>query len=181
MKNPLLVVSLAILLCSTISCQNKAEKAELEKFRAQAKVEEQNKELYRKMVEEWNKGNFEYLKEAYASDYVYYFPSANPKPMSREEAIELIKGIREGFPDDCTWRIEELVAVGDMVITRNIFGGTHKGNYLGIPPTGNRVESSSIIMARIRDGKIVEEREDFDMLGTMQQLGMELKPKEVKK
>jgi steroid delta-isomerase-like uncharacterized protein len=181
MKKLLFVIPLAALLCFAFACQNKAEKAELEKFRAQAKVEEQNKELYRKLVEEWNKGNVDYLKEAYASDYVYYFPSANPKPMSREEAIELIKRIREGFPDDSTWRVEEMVAVGDRVITRNIFGGTHKGNYLGISPTGKWVESSSIIMARIRNGKVVEEREDFDTLGMMQQLGMELKPKEVKK
>jgi steroid delta-isomerase-like uncharacterized protein len=180
MKNPTLVVSLVLLLCFAFGCQNKAEKAELEKFRAQAKIEEQNTALYRKMVEEWNKGNFEYLKETYAPDYVYYFPSGNPKPMSREEAIEMIKGIREGFPD-IIWSIEELVAVGDKVIVRNLFRGSHTGNYMGIPPTGNRIEVSSIIMARIRDGKIVEEREEYDTLPLMQQLGMELRPKQVEK
>jgi len=36
MKNPILVVSLVLLLCFVFGCQNKAEKAELEKFRAQA-------------------------------------------------------------------------------------------------------------------------------------------------
>ena len=180
MKNPLLVVSLVILLCFTFACQDKAAMAELGKYRAQAKVEEQNKALYRKLVEEWNKGNYEYLKEAYAPDYVYYFPSANPKPMSREEAIEMIKGIRAGFPD-VIWSIEELVVVGDMVITRNIFRGTQNGTFQGIPPTGNKIEPSSIIVARIRDGMIVEEREEYDALTMMQQLGMELKPKETKK
>ena len=40
MKNPLLVVSLVLLLCFTFGCQNKAEKAELEKSGAQAKLEE---------------------------------------------------------------------------------------------------------------------------------------------
>jgi hypothetical protein len=36
-------------------------------------------------------------------------------------------------------------------------------------------------MGRIKDGKIVDAREDFDVLGWMQQLGMELKPKEAEK
>jgi steroid delta-isomerase-like uncharacterized protein len=152
----------------------------LEKSRAQAKVEEQNGELYRKFVEEWNKGNYEYLKEAYAPDYVYYFPSGNPKPVSREEILESIKGIREGFPD-VIGSIEELVAVGDMVITRKIFRGTHTGPFQGMPPTGNRIELSSIVMTRMSNGKIVEQREKVDMLGLMQQLGMELKPKEAEK
>ena len=40
MKNPLLVATLVILLCFTFSCQNKAEKAELEKFRTRAKLED---------------------------------------------------------------------------------------------------------------------------------------------
>jgi len=40
MKKTILVGALAILLCVASGCQNKAEKAELEKFRAQAKPEE---------------------------------------------------------------------------------------------------------------------------------------------
>jgi len=42
MKKLLFVISLAVLFCFASACQNKAEKAELEKFRAQAKGEEQN-------------------------------------------------------------------------------------------------------------------------------------------
>jgi steroid delta-isomerase-like uncharacterized protein len=180
MKNPLLVVSLVILLCFTFGCQNKAEKVELEKFRAQAKVEEQNKELIRKLLEEWNKGNYEFIKNAVAPDYTYYSPSENPKSLSIEEAIEGLREFKEAFPD-CILSSEELVAEGDVVISRNILRGTHKGMFQGIPPTGNKIEFSSLDMFRIRNGKIVEERETVDMLGFMQQLGMELKPKQAKK
>jgi steroid delta-isomerase-like uncharacterized protein len=180
MKKPILVVSLFLLLCFAFGCQNKAEKAELEKFRTQAKVEEQNKEIVRKTVEEWNKGNYEFLKEIETPDYAYYSPSGNPKPMSREETIEMIRGAREAFPD-IIWTSEQLMATGDMVISRNVFRGTHTNTYQGIPPTGIKVELCSINILRIRDGKIVEEREDTDMLGFMQQLGMELKPKEAEK
>ncbi len=180
MKNPILVVCLVLLLCFAFACQNKAEKAELEKFRAQAKIEEQNMTLVRKMIEELNKGNVEFLREANAPDYVYYFPSANPKSMSTDEVIGMIKANMESFTD-LNWSLEEQVATGDMVISRAIVRGTHTATYQGIPATGNTVEISFINWCRLKDGKIVEEREEADILGFMQQLGMELKPKGAEK
>jgi len=180
MKNPLLVVSLVILLCFTFSCQNKAEKAELEKFKAQATLEEQNKALVNRIWEAWNKGDFEAFKELVAPEYVWYAPSNSTKPMSREETIEMGKMIHKGFPD-VNFRVEELIAVGNRVISRYIVRGTHQGEFQGIPATGNKIESSGIMITRIENGKNVEDKEDWDTLGFMQQLGMELKPKEVKK
>jgi predicted ester cyclase len=52
---------------------------------------------------------------------------------------------------------------------------------MGIPATGNRIEVSGLIISLIKNGKFVEDREETDILGMMTQLGMELKPKEVKK
>jgi len=180
MKNPLLVVSLVFLLCFAFGCQNKAEKAELEKFRAQAKVEEQNKEFVKQYFEELNKGNAEIINELCAPEYLFYSPSINPKPMSREETFGFIKMIFGAFPD-VNWRIEKLFVAGDTAIIWNVVTGTHQGEFAGIPSTGNRVEVSSILLWRLKDGKIIEEREEADYLGLMQQLGMELKPKEAKK
>jgi len=180
MKNPLLVVSLVLLLCFAFGCQNKSEKAELEKFRVQANLEEQTTEFVKHCFEEMNKGNFEILNEACAPEYLYYSPSINPKPMSLKETYEFIKMVFKAFPD-VNWRIEKLFVVGDAAIIWNVYTGTHQGEFAGIPATGNRVEVSSILLWRLKDGKIIEEREEANMLGLMQQLGMELKPKKVKK
>jgi steroid delta-isomerase-like uncharacterized protein len=180
MKKSILVVSLVLLVCFVFGCQNKAEKAELEKFRAQAKIEEQNMTLYRKTIDELNKGNIEFYRETMAPDYVYYFPSVNPKSMSSDETISMIKTTMESF-SDLNWSIEGQVAAGDIVISRVKIKGTHTGTYQGIPATGNKVEFGVMNWCRLRDGKIVEEREEVDMFGFLQQLGMELKPKEVKK
>ena len=84
------------------------------------------------------------------------------------------------FPD-INWRIEKLFAVGDSAIIRTIATATHQGEFQGIPASGNKTEASSILIWILKNGKIVEEREEFNSLGLMQQLGMELKPKEVKK
>jgi steroid delta-isomerase-like uncharacterized protein len=174
MKNPLLVVSLVLLLCFAFGCQNKAEKAELEKFRAQAKVEEQNKALFHKFIEEWSNKNVDFVKDVYAPDFI---SSDNE---SKDEAIENDKTAWEAFPD-LNVTIKESVAVGDIVFSTLIFTGTHKGMFSGIPATGNRFEVSGMNLCRFKNGKIIEEREEMDMLGLFMQLGMELKPKEAKK
>jgi hypothetical protein len=46
------------------------------------------------------------------------------------------------------------------------------------PATGKKLEWGQILIFRVENGKIVEMWEDWDALGLMQQLGMELKPKE---
>ena len=180
MKNPILAVCLICLLGFVSGCQDKAAKAELEKFRAQAKVEEQNMALYRKTIEEMNKGNLEFYRETMAPDYVYYSPSANPKSMSSDEVISMLKTNMEGFPD-ANWSIEEQAAAGDVVVSRLIARATHTATWQGFPATGIKAEFGIMNWCRLRDGKIVEEREEYDALGFMQQLGMELQPKEVKK
>ncbi len=180
MKKLLCVIPLAALLCFTIGCQNKAEKSELEKFKAQAKLEQQNTEIVKRFFEEFNKGNLEIFNELCAPDYRFYDPSNNPKPMSREEQIEAEKMAFRAFPD-LNLRIEKLFAVGDSVIIWGIGTGTHQGEFQGIQATGNKFEFSNIIIMSLKNGKIVEGREEPNMLGLMEQLGMELKPKEVKK
>ncbi len=180
MKKCLCAVPLVLLLCFSFACQDKAAKAKLEINNAQAKVEEQNKVLLGRMWEMWNKGNFEAWKQVHADEYVYYSPSNSTKGLSREETIEMGKAFFKSFPD-ATTSIEELIADGDKVVTRWILRGTHKGEFSGISATGNKVENSGIMITRIENGKIVEDKEDYDTLGMMQQLGMGLKPIEAKK
>jgi steroid delta-isomerase-like uncharacterized protein len=180
MKKLLYVIPLILLLCFSISCQNKAEKAELEKFRTQAKLEEENKAIANREWEAWSKGDFEAFKEVVAPGYVYYMPSGSTKALSREETIEMGKMVHNGFPD-VTFSIVEMFAAGDRVISRYTMRGTHQAETQGIPATGNKIEISGIMINRIENGKVVEDREEADMLGLMQQLGMELKPKEAEK
>jgi steroid delta-isomerase-like uncharacterized protein len=180
MKKFLCVISLVVLFCFTFACQNKAEKAELEKFRTQSKVEEQNKALVKRWHELWVKGDFEALKEVAAPEFVWYLPSRSINTKSLEEMIEVGKMLHKAFPD-MALSSEEVHAVGDRVIVRDIFRATHQGEFAGIPATGNKLELSGTCIWRIENGKLVEDREEFDMLGMYQQLGLELKPKDVKK
>lgn len=180
MKKLLMIIPLVILLCFTLSCLDKAAMAELEQFRAQAAVEEENKAIASRAWEASSKGDFETLKELGTPEYLWYLPSNSTKPISREEAIEKAKRLHGAFPD-ISFSIKELIPVGDKVICRYTMSGTQQGEFAGIPATRNKVEISGIMIGRIENGKIVEEREEMDMLGLFMQLGMELKPKEGEK
>jgi steroid delta-isomerase-like uncharacterized protein len=180
MKKLCMILSLVLILCFMVGCQDKEAMAELEAMKAQAEVEEQNKEVVRRVFEEMNKGNIEIINKLYAPDYSYYAPSNNPKPMTREETIEFLKMVLIAFPD-VNWKIEEIIAKDDRTIARFIVTGTHKGEFQGMPATGHQIKVSTILIWRLRNGKIVEEREEANWLGMMQQLGMELKPKEGEK
>jgi steroid delta-isomerase-like uncharacterized protein len=180
MKKLLMILPMTLILCFMVGCQDKEAMAELEEFKAQATVEEANIALVKHLIEELNKGNPEIIEEVYAPDVVFYSPSSSPKPLSRDELIEFAKTNFKAVPD-LNYGVEEIFSSGDKVIVRFIITGTHEGEFQGIPATGNQVKLSSIIIYSLKDEKIVEEREDADWLGLMQQLGMELKPKEGEK
>jgi steroid delta-isomerase-like uncharacterized protein len=180
MKKHFWVVPSVLLLCFVVNCQDKAAMAELEKYRAQAKLEEQNKEIVKRFLEGLNKGNVEIMDELYAPEHRWYYSSTTPNPMSRKETIEFFRMFLKAFPD-ANWTVQGLFPVGDRVIAWLTVRGTHKGEFQGILATGNRVEFNGFDMFRIQNGKIVEEREETDMLSLYQQLGMELKPVEAKK
>jgi steroid delta-isomerase-like uncharacterized protein len=168
---------LPIVLCIMVSCQDKKAQEELDQFKAQDELEARNKELARQMFESWSKGDLETFQNFLASDYVFYYPSGNRNPISKEDLIVLGKGLRTGFPD-LNFDMKEIFADSDIVIFRFIQYGTHYGEYMNIPSTGSEIESSGILISRLKNGKVVEQWEEYDALGTMMQLGIELQIKE---
>ena len=67
---------------------------------------------------------------------------------------------------------EDMIAEGDKVVVRSTFRGTHKGDLMGIAPTGKQVTMPLILIYRIADDKIVEHWMQADALGLLQQLGV---------
>jgi len=177
MKKLLLLLPLAMILCFMVGCQDKEAMAELEEFKVQEALEEQNKVLIRNFFEEWNNRNINVLNEMYAPNAKFHHPSLDITPIPFETALEMIKMHWQAFPD-INVTIEDLIVEGDKVVVRFIGRGTHQGDLGGIPATGNKTEAGAIEIFRIEDGKIVEAWEISDRLGLMMQLGMELKPKE---
>ena len=172
-----LIIFLPFVLFIMISCQDKQAMAELDELKAQKELEQQNKALIEKCFEELNNKNFQIYDEYCDPQYRFYNPSINPNPLSLEDMKGYLESLFKAFTD-LNWSIKEIFAEGDRVIVWNVFSYIHENEFQGIPATGNKVEGSSILIYKIQNGKILEEREEADMLGLMLQSGMELKLKE---
>jgi hypothetical protein len=178
MKKLCMILPLALIMSLMAGCQDKEAMAELEAMKAQAALEEQNKSSFRYMLEETDKGNYAAWEEVCSPDYISYF-AGSPKPMSLEEHIQANRAFLVAFPD-FHHEINAMVAEADRVTARVTLTGTHEGEFMGIPPSGNTIKYEAFLEARFSDKKIVELWGVADMMTLMQQLGMELKPKEEK-
>ena len=180
MKKLFMILSLTLILCFIVGCQDKVAMAELEAFKTQAEVVEQNKALVLQLYEELGKGNIEKGFELCAPDYRLYYPSNTGTPLTKEQNLEIALQTFQAFPDT-VYGIKDIVAVDDKVIVRGVDIATHTQEFPGILPTEKKLEVSWLVIYRLEEGKIVEAWQEFDSMGWMEQLGFELKPKEGKK
>ncbi len=97
------------------------------------------------------------------------------RPHGLEAEWKAVEGLRAAFPD-IHFTIEESLAEGDRVAVRVTGRGTHQGEFMGIPATGNQVEFPLFDLARIEDGKMVEHSELFGMFALLSHLGAQVVP-----
>jgi steroid delta-isomerase-like uncharacterized protein len=129
---------------------------------------EANKALVQQFVEEfWNRGDLAAADDLMTREAVIHEPVTG----TPEDLKAVATMIRSAFPD---WHssVEEMLVDGDRVVERWTGRGTHRGEFQGIPPTGNRVAVPGVVFYRIADGKIAEFRGQFDRMSLMQQLGV---------
>ena len=140
---------------------------------------EENKAVARRVLHEVvQKGNLDVVDELIAPEYRYSAPG-NPEVRGPEGYKQLVTMYRSAFPD-MQMTEDDIVAEGDKVVTRWTARGTHRGELMGIPPTGKQINVTGMVIARIAGGKIVEEHEVFDALGMMQQLGVVPTPEQAR-
>ena len=130
---------------------------------------ETNKTITRQLLDAINTDNEAAFLAVLAPAVVDHY-SLPGLPPGREGWNMNRKILRSAFPD-CRWDEEDLFAEGDRVVGRYTLRGTHQGDFLGIPATGNAITVSNIHIVRIADGKIVEHWGHGDDMGMMRQLG----------
>lgn len=137
-----------------------------------ATTEAELKELQRRITGEvFGEGNFDIIDELIAEEYVGHNPSGEDIH-GPEEFKEFVEMYRTEFPD-LEVTTEDLFAEGNKTVQRNRFTGTHEGELMGIPPTGETVEVEAMGISRWEDGKGVEHWSQVDMMGLMEQLGVQ--------
>jgi|ERR671934_1699371 steroid delta-isomerase-like uncharacterized protein len=129
-----------------------------------------NKEIVRRFGEEPWRGNIDVIDELASPDYVGH-DTALPEDLRGPAALkQFVNDYLAAFPDGQI-TIDEQIAEGDLVASRWTGRGTHRGELMGIAPTGKQVTVTGINISRVVEGKVVEEWSNWDTLGMLQQLG----------
>lgn len=93
-----------------------------------------------------------------------------------EAAKRWIGPFRASFPD-FTMEIVDLIAEGDTVVGHFRCSGTHRGEWNGIPATGNRFHDvDEVYIFRVRNAKLAGFDAVEDNLTRLRQLGFDLRP-----
>ncbi len=116
-------------------------------------------------------GLFDAVYDIFAEDFSWpQFDLSGP-----DGVLVWVKGFRAAFPD-VQDRVVEQIAEGDTVVTFLSLSGTHKGPYLGVPPTGRHVEWSAVGIDRFRGDRVISRTAYFDVTDLMHRLGVDSIP-----
>ena len=133
---------------------------------------EENKALVRRLFDEvWNTGNVDKVEELYSPDFVADYRPYAPLRTGLEGIKEMVRRAWTTFPDYHE-ELEELIAEGEKVVARFLITGTQQGQWGPIPPTGKKLRFEEIVILRLVNGKVVEQRGLVDNLNALRQLGV---------
>lgn len=180
MKKLSMILPLALILCFMVGCQDKEAMAELEEFKAQAAVEEQNNANLNKLAENfqkaWDNLDMDALTQLYAEDATMLTPGGQ-EPTQGREAIKINEEALIRAMPDSNLEFTLVLISGNHIVFEFIARGTFTGP-LGspegdIPPTGKSLKIRVVEIVKINaDGFIEEDRTYYDTTEFMQQLGL---------
>ena len=134
-------------------------------------MSEANKDIVRRFIDEiWNAGEVDSIDQFIAADHIDHDPAQVGSSGGRTGARDFIVTYRTAFPD-AHITIDELIAEGDLVVSRWHATGTHQGELMGIPGSGKAINITGIGIDRIADGLIAESWGNWDTLGLLGQIG----------
>lgn len=133
---------------------------------------EASKELIRRYIQaidDNDSNDWSVIDEYVAEDVIVHNPPLPGCTPDRDGIKQAAEMFRQATPGRHEVRMQ--VAEGDLVVS-HVFGkGVQAGELLGIPATGNEVETEGLAVHRVRDGKIVEYWAVTDVARVLQQVG----------
>ena len=131
---------------------------------------ERNKAIAREEFGIWSGGDVDELDRLVAPDVLHHDPYDPHASDGLEGLKKSIAANRAAFPD-LHIAIEDQVAEGDRVATRWVATMTHRGEFMGIAPSGARATVRGITIERFADGLIVESWRQMDTMALLGAIG----------
>lgn len=97
----------------------------------------------------------------------------NPPPgfsADKQGVLESARLMHEAFPDQ-QLELDHVIASKDQAACHFKVSGTHEGEFMGLPPTGRRIEIEGVTIVKVRNGQVVEDITEIDTMRLMDQLG----------
>lgn len=139
---------------------------------AQQPVQERNREVFFRLVDEVNAGNIDGLSDIFAPEFVSHSPYGEG---NRDSWIATIAAYRAAMPD-LALTPQPVIAEGDFVASAILFEGTFANALTmpnsSLPPSGQAVHFKMVSIHRFNaNGQSVEEWLAWDNLSLQTQLG----------
>ena len=130
------------------------------------------KALARRIYDEvFNDGNLDLIDELLHDDFVEH-EQIPGLPTGKEAPKVFTTMVRNAFPD-FRMTIHDVLQDGNKVIVRARAAGTHQGEFMGMPATGNTFDIGVIDIMEYDGDKVTGHWGVMDMAGMMQQLGVD--------
>jgi len=142
-----------------LSCQDKQTLTELSSLKAQQAIEEQNKTVIKRYWDgKWNERRPEILDELLTKDVIHHGSS---NEINGVEGYKKVYNTYLSAMMNTRFEIIELIAEGNLIMSRAVFYGTYNGTLGDIYPVGKEISFRFFSVFRMVDGKIAEEWELF--------------------
>jgi steroid delta-isomerase-like uncharacterized protein len=129
---------------------------------------------YKALAQRWftevmNEGKLEVIDEICSQDFVDHDPLPGTSP-DFAGLKDFVTQVRSAFPDIET-TAEDILVEGDRLAVRSTIRGTHKGDFMGIPASGKKVEVSIYDFVRFENDQAAEHWGTIDSAALMEQIG----------
>jgi steroid delta-isomerase-like uncharacterized protein len=121
-------------------------------------------------VEAFNRGDEAYF-DLYTEDVTVHGLPGTGGAVDRQGMIDFYRAFWSAFPDA---RVEpvEMIQGDDLLAVRLYVKGTHRGEIMGVAPTGNEIDVEQMTIFKLDDeGRCTERWVRLDELKFLQQIG----------
>ena len=131
----------------------------------------ENKAIVRRLYDEvWNKRKLDVVAQLISPSHALLDPFVSGSQVGPELYRRRVLELTSSFPD-LRFTLDDVIAEKDKVVVSWMISGTHKGEFMNMPPSGKKVSVEGITIHYLRDGKILDSNARWDALGLLRQIG----------
>lgn len=133
-------------------------------------------QIVREYAEIWSEKDYSRISEVVSDSFVHESPGAPDGEVHGPDGVEAFMRETESAFPDFEVRVIDSLADDETVMVENEFTMTHRGEFMGAPPTERELEFRSMANCRVVDGELKELREYLDMRAILERLGVAEEP-----